>query len=141
MTTSYQHGDLHGFNILCDASGGAVVIDFGNVGPAPTCMDPVILELSVLFHKDSPFRSTSWPTNEQAETWFNLDEYLLGCPVPTFIRKCREWAIEMGGSTELPPVVYAEAVRQLKYEDTNRERALGIARAAMSNFDLFSQDS
>ncbi len=131
MMTSCQHGDLHGFNVLCNASGEAVVIDFGNVGPAPTCIDPIILELSILFHRDSPFRSNSWPTNKQAEAWFELDEYLLGCPVPGFIRKCREWANERGGTTDLPPVVYTEAVRQLKYEDTNRERALGIARAAM----------
>ena len=131
MTISYQHGDLHGFNILCNDAGGTVVIDFGNVGPAPTCIDPIILELSVMFHKDSPFRSNSWPTNEQAEAWFNIDEYLLGCPVPGFIRKCREWACEGGGPTDLAPVVYAEAVRQLKYEDTSRERALGIARAAL----------
>ena len=131
MTTSCQHGDLHGFNVLCNESGAPVVIDFGNVGPAPTCIDPIILELSVLFHMDSPFRSIPWPTNEQAEAWFNLEEYLRGCPVPEFIRKCREWANETGGPTDLPPVVYTEAVRQLKFEDTNRERALGIARAAI----------
>ena len=131
MTTSFQHGDLHGLNILCNASGEAVVIDFGNVGPAPTCIDPIILELSVLFHKDSPFRNKSWPTNAQAEAWFDLDEYLRGCPFPEFIRKCREWASETGGPTDLPPVVYTEAVRQLKYTDTNHERALGIARAAI----------
>ena len=131
MTTSCQHGDLHGFNVLCNESGGAVVIDFGNVGPAPICIDPIILELSVLFHTDSPFRSNLWPTNEQAEAWFDLEEYLVGCPVPEFVRKCREWANETGGPTDLPPVVYAEAVRQLKYTDTNHERALGIARAAM----------
>ena len=131
MTISCQHGDLHGFNVLCNESGTAVVIDFGNVGPAPTCIDPIILELSVLFHRDSPFRSISWPTKEQAGAWFDLEEYLRGCPVPEFIRKCREWASEIGGPTELPPIVYTEAVRQLKYEDTNRERALGIAHAAM----------
>ena len=131
MTTSCQHGDLHGFNVLCNDSGGAVLIDFGNVGPAPSCIDPILLELSVLFHKDSPLRRNPWPTNEQAEAWFNLEEYLLGCPVPQFIKKCREWASETDGATDLPPVVYAEAVRQLKYEDTNHERALGIARAAM----------
>lgn len=131
MTTSCQHGDLHGFNVLCNDSGGAVVIDFGNVGAAPSCLDPIILELSVLFHKDSRLRGNSWPTREQAEAWFNLEEYLLECPVPQFIRKCREWANETGGPTDLPPVVYAEAVRQLKYADTNHDRALGIARAAM----------
>ena len=132
MTTSCQHGDLHGSNVLCDDSRGAVVIDFGNVGPAPTCLDPILLELSVLFHSDSPFRSGSWPTIEQTETWFSLEEYLPGCPVPEFIRKCREWAIETAGPNDLPPVVYTEALRQLKYEDTNHARAVGIARAAMS---------
>lgn len=131
ITTTYQHGDLHGFNVLCSASGDSVVIDFGNVGRAPSCIDPIILELSVLFHRDSPFRSDSWPTNEQVEAWFNLDEYLLGCPIPKFISKCREWANKRSEPTDLPPVVYSEAVRQLKYEDTNHERALGIARAAI----------
>ena len=131
LTTSCQHGDLHGFNVLCSESGKAVVIDFGNVGPAPSCVDPILLELSLLFHSDSPFRNYSWPTTEQAESWFNLQEYLVGCPVPKFITKCREWAIAASGSRELPPVLYTEAVRQLKYEDTNHERALGIARAAM----------
>lgn len=131
MTISCQHGDLHGLNILCDASRSAVVIDFGNVGPAPTCIDPIVLELSVLFHRDSPFRNGLWPTNRQAEAWFDLEEYLRGCPFPEFIKKCREWACDTGGSTDLPPVVYAEAVRQLKYKDTDHERALGIARAAL----------
>ena len=131
LTTGYQHGDLHGFNVLCSTSGKVVVIDFGSVGPAPACIDPIILELSVLFHRDSPFRSISWPAKRQIDAWFNLEEYLLGCPIPGFIRKCREWANGGGEPTDLPPVVYAEAVRQLKYGDTDHERALGIARAAI----------
>ena len=131
MTTHCQHGDLHGFNVLCDESGSAVVIDFGNVGPAPACTDPIVLELSVLFHKYSPFRRSSWPARGQAEAWFDLERYLIGCPIPGFIKKCREWANEAGGPTDLPPVVYTEAVRQLKYGDANHERALEIARAAI----------
>ena len=131
MKISCQHGDLHGFNVLCNSSGKAIVIDFGNVGNAPACTDPIVLELSVLFHKDSPFRNKPWPTNSQTEAWFDLDEYVRDCPFPRFIRKCREWAIEAGGPTGLPVVVYTEAVRQLKYEDTNHELALGIARAAI----------
>ena len=131
LTISCQHGDLHGLNVLCNESEAAVVVDFGNVGHAPTCIDPIILELSVLFHSDSPFRSNSWPTIQQAEEWFNLERYLSECPVPEFIRKCREWANETAGPSDLPPVVYTEAVRQLKYGDTDHERALGIARAAM----------
>ena len=131
VRTSCQHGDLHGFNVLCNASGGAVVIDFGNVGPAPACLDPIVLELSVLFHNESPLCNSSWPTIEQTEAWFDIDEYVQNCPVPRFIRKCREWARETGGTSGLPLVVYTEAVRQLKYKDTNHDRALGIARAAI----------
>ena len=131
IKTGRQHGDLHGFNVLCNEPGTPVVIDFGNVGPAPTCIDPILLELSVVFHSDSPFRTNAWPTNEQAEAWFNLGQYLHGCPVPEFIKKCREWANETAGPNDLPKVVYVEAVRQLKYGDTNHDLALGIARAAI----------
>ena len=131
MVTSCQHGDLHGLNVLCDGTGKPAVIDFANVGYAPSCIDPIVLELSVLFHKESPFRGYSWPTNTQTEFWFDLDEYLSGCPVPNFIRACREWTNEAGQPPDLSPIVYAEAVRQLKYKDTNHDRALGIARAAI----------
>ena len=131
MATSCQHGDLHGLNVLCDGAGKPAVIDFANVGYAPSCIDPIVLELSVLFHKESPFQGNSWPTNAQTDFWFDLDEYLSGCPVPNFIRACREWANEAGQPADLPPIVYAEAVRQLKYKDTNHDRALGIARAAI----------
>ena len=131
LVTSRQHGDLHGLNVLCNSSGNAAIIDFGNVGFAPSCIDPIVLEMSVLFHKDSPFQGNSWPTNEQSEAWFDLETYLLGCPIPNFISKCRDWAREVSRPTDLPPVVYAEAVRQLKYKDTNHDRALGIARAAI----------
>ena len=131
VSTSCQHGDLHGLNVLCNESGNAIVVDFGNVGLAPSCVDPIILELSILFHSDSPFRSNPWPTDQQARAWFSLEEYLHGCPIPAFIRKCREWTYEAGRPTDLSPIVYAEAVRQLKYGDTNHDRALAIAHAAM----------
>ena len=131
IATSCQHGDLHGFNVLCDGLGNAVVIDFGNVGRAPSCIDPIVLELSVLFHKDSPFQGHPWPTNDQSEAWFDLEDYLQGCPVPNFVKACREWAHEASRPAGLTAVLYAEAVRQLKYKDTNHDRALGIARAAI----------
>ena len=131
---SRQHGDLHGFNVLCGASGEAVVVDFGNVGVAPACLDPVVLELSLVFHRGSPIRNSSWPTMEQSEIWFDIDEYVRGCPFPKFVKKCREWASETGGTTGLPLVVCAEALRQLKYKDTDHDRAIAIARAAKRHF-------
>lgn len=30
------------------------MIDFGDCGESPSCLDPVTLEMSVLFHKDRP---------------------------------------------------------------------------------------
>lgn len=131
VTTSYQHGDLHGFNILCNSAGTPLVVDFGNVARAPSCTDPILLELSVLFHAESPFRGAGWPTPSQAEAWFDLDDYLRGCPIPLFIKKCRSWAVEAGVPADLPPVVYSEAVRQLKYKDTDHQLALAIARSAI----------
>lgn len=131
ITMSYQHGDLHGSNVLCDGADRTIVIDFANVGLAPACIDPLILELSVLFHSDSPFQNDPWPTIAQAERWFNLNDYLAGCPVPSFIEKCREWASSMGDESDLIPVVYGEALRQLKYPDTNHGLAVAIANAAM----------
>ena len=140
ITTSWQHGDLHGLNVLCDDASNAVIIDFGNVGVAPTSVDPIQLELSLLFHPESPFRDCSWPSVGQAGAWFNLEEYLLGCPIPNFVRKCREWAYESGDSTNLPSVAYAEAVRQLKYPDTDDQVALGIARAAIASIPLYTSE-
>ena len=131
LATSRQHGDLHGLNVLWSASGGALVIDFGNVGLAPASLDPVLLELSAAFHIDSPFRAGRWPTVAQAELWFDLDEYLRGCPIPTLVRSCREWAIEAAGADGIAPVVYAEALRQLKYPDTDHDIAVAIGSAAL----------
>ena len=133
IATTCQHGDLHGLHVLCDGSGNAAVIDFGNVGPAPSCTDPIVLELSVSFHKDSPFRGHSWPTVQQSEAWFDVDEYLQRCPVPNFVAACRDWANEASTPAGLSAVLYAEAVRQLKCKDTNHPRVLGIACAAMRN--------
>ncbi|MBB3973375.1 phosphotransferase [Hansschlegelia beijingensis] len=47
------HGDLHGMNILFDGSGQPVLIDFGDVGVGSSCVDPVTLELSTVFHPDA----------------------------------------------------------------------------------------
>ncbi len=129
--TGLQHGDLHGLNVLCDADGPPVVVDFGNVRHAPICIDPVSLELSVLFHPESPFRSGAWPTENQTEAWFNLDRYLRNCPIPEFIKECRLWAHETSNSESLSAAVYAEAVRQLKFPDSDHERALSIGRSAL----------
>ncbi len=48
-----SHGDLHGCNILVSLHDTAL-IDYGDVGEGPASLDPVTLELSLLFHPDAP---------------------------------------------------------------------------------------
>lgn len=130
-----QHGDLHGLNILVSDSGGLVLIDWGEAMRAPASLDPVTLELCLLFHPASPFRDGDWPTTEQAERWHAIDEYLQGCPVPEYVRACREWALDAAvaaGNREVAAVVLAYAARQLKYPETNHDLASALVRGAMA---------
>ena len=85
------HGDLHGKNIFVSPA-GAGLIDYGDVGEGPASLDPVTLELSLLFHPDGPGKTNAWPSTEQAKEWGNLDSYLVGCPFYEFVRECRAWA-------------------------------------------------
>ena len=48
------HGDLHGANVLARKDGECVIIDFGDVGDGPASLDPITLELSLLFHTSRP---------------------------------------------------------------------------------------
>lgn len=125
-----QHGDLHGENVLIAPDVAPLLIDYGRVGRAPVATDPVVLELSFLFHPDSPFRSSGWPTVEQARGWTDLDSYLLGCPAPDVIRACREWAYRVAPEPVCATIAYANSVRQLRYKDTDHNLAIAIAAAA-----------
>ena len=63
-----QHGDLHGSNVLCRSDGTALVVDFGSMTRTAVCLDAVVLELSLLFHPDSPLQGLRWPSLEQAHS-------------------------------------------------------------------------
>ena len=129
------HGDLHGSNILV-APAGAQLIDYGDVGPGPASLDPVTLELSLLFHPDSPIRRGTWPSIEQAKKWGDLDAYLVTCPIPDFVRECREWALRAGaGRREVAASAYSYLVRQLKYDDTDENLSLALLDGVRRFFD------
>ena len=131
VNNTIQHGDLHGLNVLVDSDGRPLIIDYGNLGQHPAGIDPVTLELSFVFHADHP-ELGGWPTIEHGSSWFNLAEYTRGSPLGAVVRACREWALSTTTKTQLAAVVYAHAVRQLKYEDTHKPLALSIAKSAMS---------
>lgn len=122
-----SHGDLHGGNILVAADNGINLIDYGDVGDGTASLDPITLELSLLFHPDGPFAGGEWPTQHQAEAWGDLGVYLENCPNPEFVQACRDWALDSAaGYREVAATAYSYLVRQLKYPDVNRDRALSL---------------
>ena len=121
------HGDLHGSNILVAADAAIVIIDYGDVGEGPASLDPVTLELSLLFHPDAPGTGGGWPTEVQARAWGDLDNYLSYCPFPKFVRECRQWAFRVAaGNRDVAASAYSYLVRQLKYDDTNKALVLAL---------------
>jgi hypothetical protein len=123
-----QHGDLHPLNVLVDAAGEVVLVDFAHAADAPASLDPLTLELALVFHPDL---ASDWPSAEQLAFWWKLDEYLVECPYPAFVRACREWAHEVAGSDgEVAAVAYAYGIRQLRWSGA-RDRALALIEAVI----------
>jgi hypothetical protein len=130
-----QHCDFHGSNILVDIDHRTLLIDYGEVGEATASLDPITLELSVLFHPHGAAVRGTWPTIIQLESWDSPDIYTESCPFPGFIRACRTWAFEAAaGDREVFANLYAYCVRQLLYDDTNKEFAVALVRVAMRGF-------
>lgn len=120
------HGDLHGENILVASDGKVLVIDYGDVGPGAAAYDPVSLELSAILQAN-PTLSASWPTVDACRKWHDLDAYLVDCPMPEFIRACRAWSESLiTGRRELAACAYSYLLRQLKYDDTDKNRILAL---------------
>ena len=116
------HGDLNGCNILASVDSEIVLIDYSEVGEGPASLDPVTLELSLLFHPDAAGAAGAWPNTDQARAWGDLDNYLVGCPFPEFICECRRWAFQVAaGKRDIAASAYSYLLRQLKYDDTNKE--------------------
>lgn len=130
--TSCTHGDFHGENILLDIpSQKATLIDYGDVCEGVSIIDPLTLECSFLFHPKTSGALSDWPTETNLENWEDLEAYVEGCPIKDSIVFCRNWAVELGvGNRELAACLYAYALRQLKYEGTNKEYAISLINKA-----------
>ncbi len=124
------HGDMHGMNILVDtAKSRPALIDYGDMTEGPAAFDWIVLELSLIFHANGPLRAAELPTLAQCEQWINLDAFIDGLPCEAFIRLVRGFASELAVSQqELAACAYAYVVRQLKYDDTDKDRAVAIIR-------------
>jgi CheY-like chemotaxis protein len=129
-----QHCDLHGLNVLVGPTEDPRMIDFGSVGAATAAVDPVTLELSILFHPASPDLGGDWPTPDHLRQWSNRPDYLADCPVAAYIEACRQWALDVSGSNaEFFATGYAYAVRQLTYPETNHEFALALISSCIQS--------
>lgn len=120
------HGDLHGGNILVGAIPAHVVIDFGDVGDGPLCLDPLSLEMSVVFHPDGLSKGIVADVPKYLSSWTNFDG-LPDTEQGRFLRECREWAFDVGvGDLAVLAVAYGYAVRQLRFDTVDAMQTLAL---------------
>ncbi|PRY91736.1 phosphotransferase [Donghicola tyrosinivorans] len=111
------HGDLHCGNVLVKSDCNAVLIDFGDAGPGFTSIDPIALELSLVFHPDSVKLGLDEGLLSNLDAWSNLDEFVQDHTLKPMIVACRNWAHDVGGGDQsVIASAYAYAYRQLKYD-------------------------
>jgi CheY-like chemotaxis protein len=131
------HGDLHGCNVLVSGNCEINLIDYGDVGDGPVCLDPITLELSLLFHPDTVVPSGVWPTHDQARNWGNLDIYLENCSFPVLVRELRGWALRVAaGGRDVAASAYSYLIRQLKYGDTDKDLAMALLTGVKAFYDV-----
>lgn len=128
-----QHGDLHCANVVFDNTGRPMVIDFGDAGQSYAAVDPITMELSTIFHMQRTRLPSGWPTAAAMEQWPMIGTYTQGCAFGPFLGACRDWANgEAASADEVCAVAYGYALRQLKYEDTNKEFARALIRSCIA---------
>jgi len=133
ITRAVQHGDLHAENVLVDGTNSPLLVDYGETGDLIAGFDPIALELSLLFHPKVKMVRGEWPTLAQAEAWIDLDAYVAGCPQEELVRQCRKWASSVTHSNRaLLACVYAHAIRQLGYMETDKELARALIKGAIA---------
>lgn len=131
-----EHGDLHAHNVLVSDEPRPVLIDYGDVRVAPASLDPVVLELSLLFHPVNILGQEERPDGGWVENWRDVERFAGGTRYRPFILACRELASRAGaGPREVCATAYAYSMRQLKYLDTNKVLAASIIRSAIGCFD------
>jgi CheY-like chemotaxis protein len=126
-----QHGDMHGKNVLVSVNCEPMLIDYADVRQTTGCLDPVTLELSAVFHPAAQGARAGWPTEVQAESWFDLDAYVENCPFDDYVRACRQWTTSVAASPiEIDAVVLSYSLRQLRYPECPRPIATALIKAA-----------
>jgi hypothetical protein len=110
------HGDLHCGNVLVKSDGDAVLIDFADAGPGFTSLDPIALELSLVFHPDAKKLGLRDNLLKNLDSWPDVERFAGDDPLKETIVACREWAHDVAGGDQcVLSSAYAYAFRQLKY--------------------------
>jgi len=138
MKSRVCHGDLHGENVLVAPDGRPILIDFGDLGPNVAPLDPITLELSIVFHKDGPARTSDWTKSVDWKNWADIDAFAQNSPFESFIRECRDWAMELDTPESVYGTAYAHSVRQFKYPDVDKDIVRGIASSAYTAISIGS---
>jgi hypothetical protein len=127
-----QHGDLHCANVVFAEGDQPMLIDFADAGISFSAVDAITLELSTVFHAQHTMLPGNWPTEEGMLRWPLPEQFTDGCPFAPFIIGCREWAVGAAESQEeVVALAYAYAMRQLRYEDTDKMLARALIRACI----------
>lgn len=114
------HGDLHCGNVLVKSDGEAVLIDFGDAGPGFTSLDPIALELSLVFHPDAKRLGLRDGLMGNLQAWPDVDGFVQNDSLKPMVAACRDWAHDVGGGDQsVLASAYAYALRQLKYDTVN----------------------
>lgn len=126
------HGDLHGGNVLVNGVGDPLLIDFGDVAPGFSCLDPVTLELSLIFHPEG--RSFgAHALEEMVHLWPDVEGYVSGDPLGELVLACRDWAHDIGGGDNAVLAAgYAYGLRQLKYDTVDPAITLRLLKGITS---------
>ncbi len=125
-----QHADLHGMNVLLSDVNMPIVIDYGDIKRCSAVIDSITLELSQYFH---PNMEDAVEHNlELASNWFCDREVVSLSSNPTTAEFLRAWSRENSFlRSDYTAGVYAYAVKQLTYSDTNKDFAIELIKAAI----------
>jgi hypothetical protein len=127
------HGDMHGGNVLVDSEGKALLIDYGDVRRGCASLDPVALELSLLFHPFAIELGLSKAVLDAIDYRDDPDAYISRHPFPKFAGACLEWAYDVsGGDHAVRATEYAYVLRQLKFGGIQVDRHKKLLTAIAS---------
>jgi len=119
------HGDLHGENVLVVDDSRPVMVDFAYTEVAPGVLDPVTLEMSFLFHPESPLANLA---GVEIDGWAT-GLYAPGSRFEAVLTRCRHWALKECGADQFNAMSYAHAMRHVK-RGIPVDQVLALARSS-----------